>query len=454
MAYGEVSSKGLAHCGGLFLLDQDSQELEGTFCQVNDTTRIGKYSVFAGFKNFRINGLWEDGWTLSFKSNRVFGSAGAQADFRHIAFSLQASGFPALTARLTAHTDDSTLYATTLLERGAPELATVRWESENENDEINLIEAQWEAEYLRKGISAGGKLAGNTFYADIEQINTSPHNTQREYFIKDSSSIWFWDAQYTHQFEQSEIGLQYVGVSAGTNIFGNTYRDSSTKRFMFLPIDATIHYGDIHWEKRMFGLQARALKADILMKQNNKRFFETLAPNRLLPVSLTQTLSFSFLQKNYLVNTDIDASAFTMGGHIAPQFHLSWNTKIVPRIDIDAYYTYNEIDIEKSSETTTFIAYKSKKERWFWMLEGFGAIAGLGLSVESKTHDARNTLSFEWSATQIIPFKTEFTKLSKKDGENESNAPLSKQDKKNSAGESSGMFSNGFATSLALRFAF
>ena len=453
LAHGEVSSKGLAQCGGLFLLDSKSQQLHGTSCQATDTTRAGKYSVFAGFEFFNINGLWVDGWALSLKSNRTLGSAGVQADFQNIAFSVKASTAPAITARLTAHTGDSAFYATTTLERGAPELATFRWESANREDEVNLIEAKWESQYLRKGIAAGANFAGNSLTAGFEQIRTTPHNAEREYFIKDSSRVWLWNVGYRRNFEKNKLEANYIGTFADAHLYGNTYRDSSTKRFMYLPLEGTLHYANVSLDKRLFGFEAHGLKANIDMEKNTKRFFETFAPNRLLPVSLTQTLSFSFLQKNYLVDADLDLSAVTFGGHIAPTIHLTWNTRIVPRIDFHGYYTYNEIDIGKTSETTSFIAYKATDEQWRWTLESIGAIAGIGLALESESSESHGIRAFEWSASQIIPIKTDFAKHSKKDGDGTADPAYSKT--KDPAGSKpSGIFKNGFATSLALRFSF
>ena len=109
------------------MLDTDTKELSGTFCNVADTAHADKYSVFASFSHYRINGLWKDGWELSLSSNRTLGSAGIQADFRNITFSIAASGLPALKSSVTIHTADSSLYAAALVERGAPELATIRW---------------------------------------------------------------------------------------------------------------------------------------------------------------------------------------------------------------------------------------------------------------------------------------------------------------------------------------
>ena len=251
-------------------MDSDSQELNSSSCRIADSISAGKYTVFAGLANYRIGGLWEDDWTLSFKSNRTLGSAGIRSDFRHISLSVQASSFTSLASSISAHTADSSFYATALIERGNPELGTVRWESANDSDEVHLIEARWETEYLRKGFSAGARIAGNDFAASLEQISTAPQNIQREYFIKDSSRIWFWDSRFTHKFEMSQLELYYAGLYANANIFGNTYRDNSTKRFMYIPLEATLHYGDIRWDHQAFGLQARGLKANIRMEKKER----------------------------------------------------------------------------------------------------------------------------------------------------------------------------------------
>lgn len=446
LAYGEVSTKGLAQCGGLFLLDSDSKDLSGTFCHVNDSVSAGKYTVFAGLANYRIGGLWEDDWTLSFKSNRTLGSAGIRSDFRHISLSVQASSFTSLASSISAHTADSSFYATALIERGNPELGTVRWESANDSDEVHLIEARWETEYLRKGFSAGARIAGNDFAASLEQISTAPQNIQREYFIKDSSRIWFWDSRFTHKFEMSQLELYYAGLYANANIFGNTYRDNSTKRFMYIPLEATLHYGDIRWDHQAFGLQARGLKADIRMEKNKKRFFETLAPNRLLPPSLTQTLSFSFMQKNYRIDSDLDLSAFTLGGHFSPQFGIARHISITPRIELHGYYTYNEVDIQKTSETTSFIGFNAEDESWSWMLESYGLVASLGLSAERATQGLLRNVSLFASATQLIPLKTDFIERgAKKTPEGTSPAK-----NKNAGLESGKIFRNGFAAHLGI----
>lgn len=458
LAYGEVSTKGLAQCGGLFLLDSDSKDLSGTFCHVNDSISAGKYTVFAGLSNYRISGLWNDGWTLSLNSNRTIGSAGIQADFRHITLSAKASSQPSLASSITAHTGDSSFYASATFERGNPELASINWESENDSDEVHFIEARWETEYLRKGFAIGARIAGNDVDAHLEQIRTAPQNVHREYYIKDSSRVWFWDSRIAHRFERSRLELYYAGLYANANIFGNTYRDNSIKRFMYIPLEANLHYGDIRWEHQSFGLQARGLKADIRMEKNNKRFFETFAPNRLLPASLTQTLSFSFLQRNYRVDADLDLSAITLGGHFSPQFDITRHTKITPRIDIHGYYTYDDVSVDKASETTSFIGFKSENESWSWMLESYGLVASLGLSAERATQGLLRNVSLFATATQLIPLKTDFIERGKSEKQ-ESSAPetpeqTSPDENKNAGLESGKIFRNGFGAHLGFSIQF
>ena len=454
LAYGET--KGLAHCGGIFLLDSDTKELNGTFCHVADTAQVNNYSAFASFSHYRIDGLWKDGWELSLNSNRMVGSAGIQANFRNITFSVEASSMPTLKSSVSIHTADSSLYAAALVERGNPELATIRWESENENDEVHLIEGDWNSQYLRKGFTAGARFASNELTAGLQHIGTTPYNAKREYFIKDSSRIWLWNAQYAHHFETSKLDFYYAGASADVNIFGNTWRDNSTKRFMFVPLDVSLHYGSVQWEKETFGLDARGIKADVHMERNKKRFFETFAPNRLLPVSIMQTLSFSFLQKNFLVDADIDLSAVTLGGHINPRFNITTHTKVSPRIDLHGYYTYDEIEVNRTSSTTSFIGYSAQNDSMSWMLESYGLVAGLGITLERETQGILRNLSLFASATQIVPLKTDYTERTETPESTPATPPEGTPPAKNkNAGlESGGIFRSGFAAHFGVSISF
>ena len=329
LAYGEI--KGSAHCGGLFLLDNETAVLNGTRCATADTVQFGVHSVFADIGYYRINGEWDDGWSLTFSKNDLIGSAGFKSDFRNISLSVTASSTPAITSQLTAHTADSSFFAGTTFGRGNPFLMTVRWESENDSDQVHLIEADWDADYIRKGFVIGGNFKRNLLQTGYEQILTTPVKPDKEYFIKDSTQINIWDTRYRHDFERTALDIQYTQLLAKSEIIGNSYREGSTKRFMYLPVKTILQYGNIHWGNETFGLDAKGFAAYGKMEKNNGRFFETLAPNRLLPASVTQALSFSFLQKNYLVDADISIAAATFGWYFNPHFNISGQARIAPK---------------------------------------------------------------------------------------------------------------------------
>ena len=235
---------------------------------------------------------------------------------------------------------------------------------------------------------------------------------------------------------------------AKSEIIGNSYRDGSTKRFMYLPVKTIMQYGNIHWGNETFGLDAKGIAAYGKMEKNNDRFFETLAPNRLLPVSVSQALSFSFLQKNYLVDADVNIAAATFGGYFNPHFNISGRTRITPKFGLYGYYTYDELEIEKTSKTTSFIGYNSETEWWRWSLESTGLIANLGIALDWASQDKSCILSLEWSATQIIPLKTDLRK--KWDSESSEESKKTKPE----GTSPSGIFKNGFATSLGIAFKF
>lgn len=448
LAYGDIHSKGLAHCGGLFLLDSESAELNAAHCSVGDTVQFGAHSVFADIGYGHASGIWKDGWTLSLKRDALQASAGFRSDFKNISLSVIANNEPAIMSSLAFDIADSSFFAGTLFGGGNPTLATVRWESENESDQVHEIEGDWVSDYIRKGFIVGTSFKGNMLQTSFEMFRSTPEKQKEEYFIKDSSQINIWDSRYRHDFGNSALDVQYLQASAKSEIIGNTYRDGSTKRFMYLPLKALAHYGSIHWGNETYGVDTRGILAYGKLSKNKKRFFETLAPNRLLPASVTQALSFSFLQMNYLVDADLNIGLATFGGYFNPHFDISGRTRIIPKFGLYGYYTYDDIEIEKTSETTSFIGYNSETEWWFWSLESTGLIASIGISLDNMSQDKSRVLSLEWGASQIVPLKTDIRK--------KADSPSSgKTSTKNPEGTSpSGIFKNGFATRVitTLRF--
>lgn len=441
-------TKGLVHCGGLFLLNSETSQANGTGCIATDTVQFGTHSVFAGIGYDRINVKWIDSWTLSIKRSAFLGSAGFKSDFRNISLSVSASSEPSITSNLTIHTADSSLYAGTLFGRGFPTLATLRWESENETDEVHKIEADWESDYLRKGFVIGAQAKRHHIQTSLEQISTTPVKQNEEYFIKDSSQVSIWNSLYKYSLDNSAIDLQYMLLSAKSEIIGNSYRDNSTKRFMYLPLKAIMHYADIHWGNESFGIDAKGVLAYGKMKRNDQRFFETLAPNRLLPASVTQALSFSFLQRNYRVNADLNVAAASFGGYASPHFNIVGNARVAPKIGLYGYYTYNDLEIENVSETTSLIKYRRDSEWRLWTLESTGLIANIGLILEKLSQDKLHGLSLEWSAAQIIPLKADIRKTTdyRSSGNSTKVTPEGTR--------SFEFFKDGFASNLAISISF
>ena len=435
-------------CLGTASLAYGRAELNAAQFSISDTVQFGAHKVFASVGYDRINGKWNDGWELSLTRAALLGTAGFTSDFKYISLSVTASSATAITSGLTAHTADSSFYAGTIFGGGHPTLATIRWESENENDEVHEIEAEWESDYIRKGFVFGRLKKGYQLQTHFDAILSTPVKQKEQYFIKDSSQIITWDTRYRLNFDNSALDVQYLLLSAKSEIIGNSYRDNSTKRFMYLPVKAYMRYANIHWGNETYGVDTKGILAYGKMQKNNARFFETLAPNRLLPVSVTQALSFSFLQKNYLVDADLNIAAATFGGYFNPHFNIFKHTQIIPKLGLYGYYTYDELNIEKTSKTTSFIGYNSETEWWHMSLESTGLIANAGISLDRPFRNNSFGFSLEWSATQIVPLKTDI----RKKWESETSEESSKTKPEGSS--PSGIFKNGFATRVitTLRF--
>ena len=92
------------------------------------------------------------------------------------------------------------------------------------------------------------------------------------------------------------------------------------------------------------------------------------------------------------------------------------------------------------------------------MLESYGIIAGLGVSVERATQGILRNLSLFATATQLIPLKTDFIERGKSEKQ-ESSAPetpeqTSPDENKNAGLESGKIFRNGFGAHLGFSIQF
>jgi len=228
VAYGSVSSKSTAQCGGLFLLDTETAEVSGTRCHVTDSVSVGKYTAFGSFGHYRFGGTWNDGWELSIKSNGLIGSAGIRVGFKYIDFSVDANSLYSMTSGMSIHKADSSAYMASFIGMGHPTLASIRWDSDDDNSEISHIAADWETDFFRKGVIIGAQFGKQYVNAKIESIITTPYSANREYFVKDSSHLAIADIHYSFDGTDNDIRLHYTNVIANLNIIGNTYRDSST----------------------------------------------------------------------------------------------------------------------------------------------------------------------------------------------------------------------------------
>ena len=79
-----------------------------------------------------------------------------------------------------------------------------------------------------------------------------------------------------------------------------------------------------------------------------------------------------------------------------------------------------------------------------WMLESFGLVAGLGITLERETQGILRNLSLFASATQIVPFKTDYTERTETPSDKNKNAGL----------ESGKIFRNGFAAHFGASISF
>ena len=90
------------------------------------------------------------------------------------------------------------------------------------------------------------------------------------------------------------------------------------------------------------------------------------------------------------------------------------------------------------------------------MLESYGLVAGLGITLERETQGILRNLSLFASATQIIPLKTDYTERT----ETPESTPVVPPEEttpaknKNAGLESGGIFRSGFAAHFGVSISF
>lgn len=460
-----VSNAGLANCGGLFFLHTDDKHLAVKYCNVNDSLGLENIGVYGGFQHIAVRGRYSESWDLIGTNTLNIANAGVEGKFKYISLGVDVSDLPYVLSKLSIYRPDSLFRISTRIGRGVLDIGELHWYSEFEDDIVHELAADWESHFLYREISAEAKVGRHRVGVSGKFLQTSPENPDKEYYIRDSIHISAIGFNYGLSLGKNNIVAGYTFADADATLYGILHQGKSYKRFLYMPIEARLHHAYATWNRKVLKTDLHFVNLSGSTEKNPDRFYETLAPNRALPSSILKALSFTFLQKQFRVDTDIDVYGIIGGGSY--QWVFGNKYAIAPRIDLHGFYVSGEADIHKVTETTFLFTYKSETDHFNRKLNIGGCLLSLGTELRRR---GMANVSLDYGITQLIPFFVNYSETWPSDpgeggsgqggpggggsGEGTNEEPASDKRSGGLETENWELFRNGFAIHLGLSIRF
>jgi len=341
-------------CSGLFLSNRDS-------------VTVGAHSFFGGVDYWRTGVRWRDGWDFDIKWSSANFVAGFHSEFDHVFLGASFQGLSLSSGRAL-------------------------WTPEGgEASGLPTIDAKWETSLLLKNAWAGAVIGEHRLGAFMGHVGSRPNDLGDSYFVMDSANVWFFGGRYT--FGAAGATLGYTYVNADLVMQGIRAQDDTRKRFMYAPMSAYVHVVNMNLDLGNVDVRALAGHMDGRLRNDGRRFYETLAANRVLQSSVVQVLSFSFFQKNYRDNADFDAAAIMLGG----EFRKRLGAWFEPSVAVDYFYLDAALDGRQVEETTKLFGSASDASTFGWKADCMGVLLGLGVSFRY------GAFGVSLNAKQILP---------------------------------------------------
>lgn len=408
------NTQGLVNCNGLFVLDQKDRKFRTMGCIVEDSTHVKNWDVQAGYGNFDLDARWKYiginefyTWTVNFKKHMDLGYASVRADYRHLNFRLDVSSLPYYVASTNWYTLDSVLFAGASYGRGELDLLDIKWVSASKLSIIPKIEGKFKDKFHFSRFSAGSRTDEHTINVGYTLGATDPDVSRKGYVFSDSSRFWEIEPSYTYQKGPNEFSLLYSYLNADLNFFGLLREGKSEKRFFFLPVGVDMNLlkadfrhstGETPERTSAFSARAILMELELALIYDDRRFYETLAPNRGLTSSIIKTLSFSVYNRSFRLYGDADVKLADAGaGYEWDKGIGSWRIK--PSFFVDMFYTHAEADLRKRTETTNALYAEHFTDTLSWDVSVVGAVASAGVSLESGRR-----FFTKLDVSQIVPF--------------------------------------------------
>jgi len=409
------NTKALVDCNGLFLLDQKERKISGSACIVSDSTQVKNWMVQGGFVHLGFEGSWKyDGmneyytWTLSGSKDLNLGYATIQSDFKHVNFRVDVMSLPLFVASTHWDTFDSTVFAGAYYGRGRLDSVNVKWKSAAALNIIPVVEGAYENTFQFRRFTLGSKLGNHQVDVGFTYGDTDPVTNREGYVFSDSSEFWAVDPSYSYRNFPHEFSADFIYIYADQHFFGLLREDGSEKRFFYLPagLDVNLlhlnykHYStadpnrDAYWEAR--GTYAQL---DLNIPWEERRFYETMAPNRALTSSIIKTLSFSVFTRSFRVY----GTGSIYFGDLGYEYDWDivkggWHLK--PRVGMDVFYANAHAELRKRTETSNVLYASHYTDTLSWDIDVVGSLVSLGFGFETPKEHFFSSIDI----SQVVPF--------------------------------------------------
>ena len=468
------SNVGFADCSGLFLLHMSDKQFSARQCGVHDSFEAENLKVYGNLRHITYQGRYSektDHWDAKGFNSLEIASVGFENRFKYITLGVDVSSLPFIKSTLAVHRSDSLFRVGTSIGRGVVNLGDIKWTSEDYSNIVPEISVSWESHLFYRNISAEFNPGIHHVGVSGTYLQSTPRNPNKDYYIRDSINVLLVRGEYGATLGKNHLQLGYSFADANARLYGIFQQEESRKRFMYVPLEARLHLIQAGWNRGGLNTNLNYAHVSGELKANQDRFYETLAPNRALPSSVLKSLSFSFLQKMFRIDADLDADGI-FGGAMY-QWHFGKKYSINPSAGLEAYYASGTLDVDKKIETLILVTYNTQHEIYTRKLKSAGGIASLGLELR---REGRISIALDYGIAQLIPVYISYKEFlpddTKADNNSEDNNSgngggkgnssksndSSQQESKKKSGdletEKGAAFRNGFATHLGIKILF
>jgi uncharacterized membrane protein YgcG len=448
-------------------------------CGVHDSFEAENLKVYGDLRHITYQGRYSektDHWDAKGFNSLDIATVGFENRFKYITLGVDVSSLPFIKSSLAVHRSDSLFRIGTSIGRGVIDFGNIKWFSEDYSDIVPEISVDWESHLFYRNLSAEFNPGIHHVGISGTYLQSSPRNPSKEYYVRDSINVLLLHGEYGATLGKHHLQLGYSFADANARLYGIFQQEESRKRFMYLPLEARLHLIQAGWEYGSLNTNLNYAHLTGKLSANQDRFYESLAPNRALPSSVLKSLSFSFLQKLFRIDADLDASGI-FGGALY-QWHFGKKYSINPSAGLEAYYASGTLDIDKKIETLILVTYNEQHEIYTRELKSAGGVASLGLELR---REGRVSIALDYGIAQLIPVYISYKEFlpddnassdsgngnsgdgsgkggSGKGGSSGSKNSGDQQDSKKKSGdletEKGAAFRNGFATHLGITVRF